>query len=148
MVGFAVGAFVVGAYVGLAVTLADGSGVDALEVDLIVGMDEALGPFVGSVLVFVGADVETATATVGDVEGVLEGRSEGCLTAVGAVADAAQPQRFPEGTIPQLQQQPSPEGNLHPTTGGCSAYREPPVPQLNAFRPQFGYTFVVGELGL
>ena len=34
---------------------------------------------------------------------------------------------------------------MHPTTGGCSVYREPLVPQLNAFCPQFGYT-VVGEL--
>ena len=74
VVGFAVGAFVVGTCVGLAVTLADGSDVGVLEVDFIVGIDEALGPFVGSLL---GADVETATATVGDVEGGLEGRSEG-----------------------------------------------------------------------
>ncbi len=74
VVGFAVGAFVVGTYVGLAVTLADGSDVGVLEVDFIVGIDEALGPFDGSLL---GADVETATASVGDVEGGLEGRSEG-----------------------------------------------------------------------
>ena len=74
VVGFAVGAFFVGTCVGLAVTLADGSDVGVLEVDFIVGIDEALGPFDGSLL---GADVETATATVGDVEGGLEGRIEG-----------------------------------------------------------------------
>ena len=74
--------FVVGRYdMGVAVNWADGSDVGAFEVAVVVGLDEALGPFVGNTLDFVGPAVveglEVGATVVGDIESGREGESEG-----------------------------------------------------------------------